>query len=110
MEEHKAHEAAKNPQGEQSEQKDNAPAPGNDEAASDAPGADVWAAQQSCIGCHGVDMKGDMGPDLTAIGSKLSADEIKEVIQNGRGGMPGGLFEGTDAELDQLVEYLAGLK
>ncbi|MEW9669776.1 c-type cytochrome [Ammoniphilus sp. 3BR4] len=84
-----------------------APAP---EAAEGDPGAEIWAKQQNCQGCHGVDMSGGGGPALTTVGANLSADEIKDVIQNGRGNMPGGMFSGSDAELDQLVEYLAGLK
>lgn len=83
-----------------------APAP----AADGDPGAEVWAKQMNCQGCHGVDMTGGNAPGLTTVGANLSAEEIKEVIVNGRGAMPGGLFTGSEAELDQLVEYLAGLK
>lgn len=45
--------------------------------------------QNNCAMCHGADLTGGGGPDLTAVGSKLSADEISDIIQNGTdGGMP----------------------
>jgi len=107
MDEHKAHEAAKHPQGE-------AAAPnqpqGGEQPSADNPGAAIWQKQTNCQGCHGAEMQGGMGPALTAVGGTLSADEIKDVIVNGRGNMPGKMFTGSDAELDQLVEYLASLK
>jgi len=108
MDEHKAHQAAKNPQAEQStEAQQPQAAPATD---SDDPGAQIWAAQASCTACHGVDMSGGGGPALTDVGSRLSADEIKEVIVGGRGTMPGGMFSGSDEELDQLAAYLAEQK
>lgn len=76
----------------------------------DHPGAQVYANQQSCIGCHAADMSGAFGPALNDVGSRLTADEIRDVIVNGRGQMNGGMFSGTDEELDQLVEYLAEQK
>ena len=112
MDEHKQHEAAKNPQAEQSaeaEQPQATPAaPVTD--SEDHPGAQVWASQAGCIACHAVDMSGGGGPALTDVGARLSADEIKEVIVNGRGGMPAGLFTGSDEELDDLASFLAEQK
>lgn len=106
MDEHKKHEAANKPP-EAAAPAPNAAAPAPE---SDDPGAQAWAKQTNCQGCHGVDMSGGGGPALTAVGANLSADQIKEVIVNGRGAMPGGMFAGSDEELDQLVNYLAGLK
>lgn len=108
MDEHKKHEAAKHPEGQAAApQAPQAAAPATD---NEDPGAQVWAKQTNCQGCHGVDMSGGGGPALTTVGANLSADQIKEVITNGRGAMPAGMFTGTDEELDQLVNYLAGLK
>ncbi len=87
-----------------------APAPAPAPAATDHPGAEVWAKQQTCQACHGVDMAGGGGPALSQVGAHLSADEIKDVIVNGRGAMAGNMFSGSDEELDQLVEYLASLQ
>ncbi|HWK24705.1 MAG TPA: c-type cytochrome [Ureibacillus sp.] len=63
---------------------------------------------KSCIACHGTDMKGAVGPAL--IGNELTAEEVAEVIKNGRGAMPAGQFAGTDEELQVLAEFIASLK
>ncbi|WP_284140421.1 MULTISPECIES: cytochrome c550 [unclassified Virgibacillus] len=44
--------------------------------------------ESNCAACHGADLSGGMGPDLTKVGSKLSVDEITDVIKNGKGNMP----------------------
>lgn len=65
-------------------------------------------AQGKCIGCHGGDLTGGMGPALA--GTKLSKDEIKGIILNGTGGgMPAGLVK-EDAELDAMADYILSLK
>jgi len=63
--------------------------------------ADTDAYQQSgegertytaqCMGCHGAEMEGvpPAFPSLVAIEQRLSDEEIADVIQNGRGFMPG---------------------
>ncbi|ARP44104.1 cytochrome c551 [Geobacillus thermodenitrificans] len=76
-------------------------------------GGDTTAAaeqvyQQSCASCHGQDLSGGVGPNLQKVGSKYSADEIKEVITKGRGSMPGGIIQGEDA--DKVAEWLAAKK
>jgi cytochrome c550 len=63
---------------------------------------------QSCIGCHGQNYEGDFGPALTGIGDRLSKEEIKDVLVNGRGSMPGGLVSPDNA--DQMVEWLMTLE
>ncbi|SDM20294.1 cytochrome c551 [Sediminibacillus halophilus] len=55
--------------------------------------------EKSCQSCHGADLSGNVGPDLREIGSKYSQDEILEIIEKGRGGMPPGQATGEDAEL-----------
>lgn len=44
--------------------------------------------ESNCASCHGGDLSGGMGPDLTKVGSDHSPDEIKDIIQNGQGQMP----------------------
>ena len=66
-------------------------------------------AGQACISCHGGDLIG-VGANPMLLGNALTADEVKEVIKNGRGGMPAGQFEGSDEELDVLAEFIASLK
>lgn len=60
----------------------------------------------SCIGCHGGNLEGGVGPAL--VGTSLSADEIKDVIKNGAPGMPGGMI--ADEDLDGFAEYILSLK
>jgi len=64
--------------------------------------------QQSCSSCHGGDLKSGGAPDLDKIGSKYSKDEILGIIENGKGGMPGGLLKGEDA--DAVASWLAEKK
>ena len=64
---------------------------------------------QKCSSCHGGDMKGAMGPNLTKVGSKYSKDEILDILKNGKsGGMPAGLVTGDDAET--MASWLAEKK
>lgn len=55
---------------------------------------------KSCVTCHGGELQG-MGntPALNDVGSRLSEEEILDIINNGTNkGMPGGLVKGADAE------------
>ncbi|HZG16453.1 MAG TPA: c-type cytochrome [Candidatus Bathyarchaeia archaeon] len=70
----------------------------------------LWTAQTSCIGCHGKDMEGVAAPNLQKVGSKYDATQIADIIKNGKGGMPGGMFQGSDEDLKKLAEYMASLK
>ncbi|WP_409272284.1 cytochrome c551 [Neobacillus sp. SCS-31] len=64
---------------------------------------------QKCSGCHGGDLKGGAGPDLTKVGAALSEDEIQKIIEEGKGGgMPGGLYKGEEAS--KVAEWLAEKK
>lgn len=55
--------------------------------------------QSNCAACHGADLSGGVGPDLTKIGGELSEDEIKTTILNGKGSMPAGVIKGDEADL-----------
>lgn len=62
----------------------------------------------SCLSCHGAELQGGAGsPALIDTG--LTPDEVKDIAHNGRGAMPGGLFKGTDEELDKLAEFISTL-
>lgn len=66
---------------------------------------DPSAAATSCFGCHGGNLEGTAGgPSL--IGLSLSADEVAEIIKNGRGSMPAGMFKGTDEEILALANWV----
>ena len=67
---------------------------------------------QKCSSCHGGDLKGGVGPDLTKVGAKYKKAEILDIINKGKNGsigsMPAGLAAGDEA--DQVAEWLAAKK
>lgn len=64
--------------------------------------------KQNCASCHGDDLKGENGPSLEAVGNDMSEDEIRDQIEEGGDGMPGGLIDGDEA--DQVAAWLADQK
>ena len=80
---------------------------GGGAAEGETAGGDADAVfQNNCAMCHGADLTGGAGPDLTAVGASLSADEIKDIIQNGQGGMPA-IPAVQGEELDALATWLS---
>ncbi|MGE7779362.1 cytochrome c550 [Peribacillus sp. NPDC097264] len=75
------------------------------ESASSSP-EDIY--KQNCISCHGDAYQGGVGPALKGVADRLSEDEVKEVIANGRGAMPPGLVD--ESNLDAMAKYIHGLK
>lgn len=61
--------------------------------------------ENKCSSCHATNLEGGVGPKLADVGSRLSKEEIEEVIIKGRGNMPKGLITGDDA--DKVAEWLA---
>ena len=53
----------------------------------------------SCASCHGNDLSGNVAPSLLNIDDRLSEEEIKTIIIEGIGTMPGSLVNEQDAEL-----------
>ena len=64
--------------------------------------------QANCRLCHGSDLKGQPPavPTLVGIGSRLSDDQVRGVVTQGRGPMPA-FSKLSGAELDALLAYLA---
>ncbi len=62
----------------------------------------------SCASCHGDDMTGSVGPDLTTVGSDHSTEDIEEIINNGQGAMPPGTAPPEEAAV--LAEWLSEMK
>lgn len=87
---------------------------GDDGASEDTGGETVDASEaesiykDSCASCHGGDLEGGAGPELSSIGDSLSQDEIESVVEEGPGGMPAGLVSGDD--LTTLAEWLSEQK
>lgn len=62
----------------------------------------------SCASCHGGDLTGGAGPDLTSVGSDHSKEDILSVIDEGQGTMPAGLIQGEEA--DEVAAWLSEMK
>ncbi|MFF5993762.1 cytochrome c550 [Lysinibacillus sp. KU-BSD001] len=73
------------------------------EATAEIDGAAI--VQSSCIGCHGGDLGGGMGPALTG---SLDAEHVKTVVMNGQGTMPAVIT--NEAEAQAVADYIAGLE
>jgi hypothetical protein len=51
----------------------------------------------------------NFGPDLTHVGGRLSRDQMKAIVTEGKGAMPA--FSGlTSTDLTALLDYLQSLK
>ncbi|MFD0050228.1 cytochrome c551 [Actinomycetes bacterium NPDC127524] len=85
---------------------------GNDSSKNDTSSAGAGDAakifENKCSACHGQNLEGAVGPNLTKIGSKLTTDQIKKTIANGKGNMPAELITGKDA--DKVAEWLSKKK
>ena len=64
---------------------------------------------QNCAACHGQNLEGMSGPALTDVGSRLSADDIENIIRNGQGGMPANVIQ-DDEEITAVAAWLAEKK
>ena len=64
--------------------------------------------EATCVGCHGEDRRGnDRVASLLGVGKRLSAEQIRQVIERGRGFMPA--FANLDeADKRAVIEYLIG--
>ncbi|MBM7597942.1 mono/diheme cytochrome c family protein [Virgibacillus halotolerans] len=64
--------------------------------------------ESNCASCHGADLSGGAGPDLTKVGSDHSEEEIHDIAVNGTGSMPPGMA--TDEEAEVLAKWLSEKK
>ncbi|MCD9025356.1 c-type cytochrome [Cohnella silvisoli] len=75
---------------------------------------DASASEQlykiSCLSCHGDQMQGKLGPELTHVGTQMSKEEIYKQIANGGGGMPAFKERLTEDQLLTLTTWLGSLK
>lgn len=73
-------------------------------------GASVYRSR--CVMCHGKTMEGDASgtyPSLIDIAEKRSKEEVMEIIDNGRGFMPG-FKHISEAEKKAVINYVLGLE
>ncbi|EKN64256.1 cytochrome c [Schinkia azotoformans] len=75
-----------------------------------APAADdpEGMVKASCASCHGQNLEGGVGPALADVGSRLSAEEIANIINNGKNAMPAGMVDPAKAEV--IAAWLAEQK
>ncbi|MCL6572426.1 MAG: cytochrome c [Bacillus sp. (in: Bacteria)] len=64
--------------------------------------------KNSCIGCHGDQYQGGVGPGLKGVGSKYSKEEIITIVTEGKGNMPPGLVK--EEEAAAMADWLADIK
>ncbi|MBS4215625.1 MULTISPECIES: cytochrome c550 [Neobacillus] len=62
----------------------------------------------TCIGCHGDQYQGVVGPPLKGVGDKLSKEELKNIVTHGKGSMPAGLVPEDKAAA--MADWLSKLK
>jgi cytochrome c551 len=66
----------------------------------------------TCTGCHGSDLKGNVGPSLYEAAQKYKAEEIEAILKNGKSGekgqMPAGLVKGKEKEVAAFIASLKG--
>lgn len=65
--------------------------------------------KNNCSACHGADLDNGSAPDLSAIGSTYSADEIEDIIEHGIGNMPAQKGV-SDDDRELLAGWLADKK
>ena len=64
--------------------------------------------ETTCVGCHGMDRRGnERVPSLVNVGGRLSAEQIRQVIEHGRGFMPAFANIAED-EKRAVIEYIIG--
>ncbi|WP_042477315.1 c-type cytochrome [Bacillus ndiopicus] len=81
------------------------PTPPTNEQAGDTVAVGESVAKANCIGCHGGDLTGSMGPSLH--GLTLSKEEIVDILKNGKGNMPAGQAKGDE---EAVADYILTLK
>lgn len=81
------------------------PPASTNEPAGDTVAAGESIAKSKCIGCHGGDLTGGMGPNLH--GLALSKEEIVDILKNGKGAMPANTAKGDE---DAVADYILSLK
>ncbi|MED3652015.1 PQQ-binding-like beta-propeller repeat protein [Heyndrickxia sporothermodurans] len=103
---------AKDPQGSGKETEANHGSSGNKEKDKKQPANNSVNAEaiykKSCASCHGGNLEGSVGPDISHVGRTMSEEDILNQIINGSGRMPGNLVKGDQAKA--LAKWLSQKK
>lgn len=78
----------------------------NGAATEENAGAEGEKLVQTCMACHGTDLKGGAGPAIAG----LDKDYIIDVLTNGIEGTPMTPGMKTGAEAEKIAEYISSLK
>jgi len=79
----------------------------------DAKAGQVAFSKEGCTGCHkskDFPKGGEIGPDLSAIGTEKKADEISAYIKKPKAGSVMPAFKGPQKSLDDLTAYMMSQK
>ncbi|WP_338551311.1 c-type cytochrome [Paenibacillus sp. KS-LC4] len=66
--------------------------------------------KKKCMSCHGTDLQGRRGPSLQNIGSRLTEEEIIDMVANGKNGMPKFKKNISAEDIQSVSKWLSGLK
>ncbi|MCR8872361.1 c-type cytochrome [Peribacillus frigoritolerans] len=84
------------------------PSPNSNGGTQDTAGNPEEIVSNSCISCHGENLQGGAGPALNKIGAKYSQNDIEDIINNGKNGMPAGVISNEEAAI--VAEWLSQKK
>ncbi|MGZ9587177.1 c-type cytochrome [Paenibacillus marinisediminis] len=72
----------------------------------------VAVYKQTCMQCHGAELKGRMGPEtnLQKIGERLTKEDIVDTIKNGGPSRMPAIKTIDDADAEKVAAWLATLK
>lgn len=79
-------------------------------AATDADKSAMKLYKNNCMSCHGNDLSGRVGPGLQQVGSKMTEEQLVEIITVGAQGMPGYENSLSADEINQLANWLSEKK
>jgi quinoprotein glucose dehydrogenase len=68
--------------------------------------SDFGTYAEHCGSCHGLELEGSTGPSLLGVRERLEIGEIRNVLESGRGRMPG-FSHFDDAEQRAVIRYIS---
>lgn len=63
--------------------------------------------KKRCISCHAVDLSGKVGPSLQGIGTRLTEQQLMDIVHDGGRGMPSFKKMLSAEEIRVLAQWLA---